>query len=259
MISDSSNIGDRVMVSSAMAEKLNRITSKLTGFEVHRSSPSFNSIRANAIHRLEIDTIVDGGANSGQWAEGIMSNASSGMKVHSFEPVPTPFSELMVKSEGVDRWFAHNKALGASDGKLQMNISSNAAMSSSALSFSEHSKVYPSVGFVGEVLVDMVRLDSYSEILGESIFLKLDLQGFEPEAIAGASGILDRVVMLEVETCYSQMYEGQKTHYEFVPELLSLGFEFMAATSPSQDSSGKWVYTDVLLVKGTHVNRLRLG
>jgi FkbM family methyltransferase len=243
-------------ISSAMAEKLNSIASKLTGFEVHRSSPSFNSIRAKAIQLLAIDTVVDGGANSGQWAQGILSNNSSFVKLHSFEPVPTPFSELMVISDGVENWFAHNKALGASEGKLSMNISSNAAMSSSALSFGEHSKVYPNVSFVGEVLVDMVRLDSYSQILGESIFLKLDLQGFEPEAVAGASGILDRVLMLEVETCYSPMYEGQKTHYEFVPELLSMGYEFIAATSPSQDHSGKWVYTDVLLVKGTHVNML---
>jgi hypothetical protein len=96
-----------------------------------------------------------------------------------------------------------------------------------------------------------------SDEFGSSIFLKLDLQGFEPEAIAGATGIMDRVVMLEIETCYVPMYKNQVTHYEFVPELVKLGYDFIAATTPSRGSSGRWVYTDVLLVKSTLTDEIK--
>jgi FkbM family methyltransferase len=238
-----------MILSAHLSERMNAAFAKLTGFEVHKSSPSFSKVRSEAMDRLSIDTIIDGGANCGQWAEDLRARNGGHGVMHSFEPVPSAYQKLVAKSSLVDNWVPHNLALGSAPGLLEISISSNSAMSSSALRLGLHAEIYPNVSYVGSVTAQMARLDSLASQFGGSIFLKLDLQGYEPEALEGASGIMERVSLIEIETCYSPMYVGQQTHYEIVPSLLDMGFVYLTATPPSKTSMGKSVYTDVLLMR----------
>jgi hypothetical protein len=75
---------------------------------------------------------------------------------------------------------------------------------------------------VAEIQVETCTLDSFCEKNGIARVnvLKLDIQGAELKALTGASELLrsQRIDLLFLEVCFSQMYEGQT----YLPELMQL-------------------------------------
>jgi FkbM family methyltransferase len=187
--------------------------------------------RRNLVNKLtshKVDVVLDVGANSGQYAT-CLRQADFNGRIISFEPLSAPFSRLARGSSADPLWDCLHCALGDFDGTTAMNVAGNAGASSSILPMLQrHQDVFPQANYVGAEDVAIRRLDCLApEVLRENdaVFLKIDVQGFEKQVIAGGeSTINDRCVGLQLELSFVSLYEGDMLIHEALDLMDSFGF-----------------------------------
>ena len=187
--------------------------------------------KRNFVSELEsrrIDVVLDVGANSGQFATGLRQ-AGFGGRIVSFEPLSVPFSVLERAAAADARWDCRRCALGDCPGTVSMNVAGNGGKSSSVLPMLKtHEDVLPHAGFIGTEDVTIRRLDSVApEVLGpdDVAFLKLDVQGFEKQVIAGGqTTVSDRCVGVQIELSFTPLYEGGMLAQQAFDLVHCLGF-----------------------------------
>jgi FkbM family methyltransferase len=235
---------------------LNPLLAKLTGFRVVRDFPKLDDVRNSILNKLEIGIAIDGGANQGQWAKRLR-NSFPLIQINSFEPVSSQYQILYDNSKSDHNWNVFNEALGSVEGSANINLASNDSMSASLRNPTQHLQAHPTVTFRGTEKISIKRLDSFDFGKKEDLlFLKLDVQGFEIDALLGSEKILNNVAMIEVETSYRQMYEGEMNHTNLVSWLESRGFEVFTISQPSFDRNGRVGYLDCLLVNSKFIDKI---
>jgi FkbM family methyltransferase len=193
----------------------------------------------NFMHQLEshqVNVVLDVGANSGQYASGLRAAGFEG-RIVSFEPTSEAFSQLECRAATDPLWECRGCALGDSDGTITINVAGNAGESSSVLPMlKSHQDAYPPANYVGTEEVPIHRLDSIApEILRPTdvVFLKLDVQGFEKQVLAGSNAtIKDRCVGLQLELSFLPLYEGGMLIREALDLVDSLGLT-LTGVSPN--------------------------
>lgn len=179
------------------------------GLELLRYNPTnvLDAQRAALLTRHGVDLVLDGGANVGQWAAGVRAAGFGGALV-SFEPLAEAHEALSRRASGDPRWEARRLALDDHDGEAIINVAAN-SWSSSLLEMTEaHVRAAPQSAYVGTERVPVARLDGLSLPPARAIALKLDVQGAELRALAGAERLLDRIVLLELELSLRELYAG---------------------------------------------------
>jgi uncharacterized cysteine cluster protein YcgN (CxxCxxCC family) len=84
-----------------------------------------------------------------------------------------------------------------------------------------------------------------SKDLHENILFKLDVQGFELEAIAGASETLARSKVVVIEMSFAQLYEGQPLFHDVYQSMYDHGFRFRGSLAQMlHPQTGEIVQTD---------------
>nr|WP_313901997.1 FkbM family methyltransferase [Mycobacterium tilburgii] len=201
-----------------------------TTFEV--SFPySEGGLKRQFVKQLEsrqVDIVFDIGANSGQYASELRKAAYKG-RIVSFEPISWAFSKLQRNASKDRLWDCHRYALGDSDGTISINVAGNAGASSSILPMlKSHQDAFPPANYVGTEEVSMRRLDSVaSKFLrsGDLAFLKIDVQGFEKQVIAGGTSVInDHIIGLQIELSFLPLYEGGMLIREALDLVYSMGF-----------------------------------
>lgn len=178
-----------------------------------------------------INVVLDVGANSGQYGNELRSAAYTG-HIISLEPLSAPFAQLERNASKDPVWDCRRCALGDSDGSVTINVAGNAGASSSVLPMlKSHQEAFPPANYIGTEEVSMHRLDSLAnEVLGsdDQFFLKIDVQGFERQVLAGAkSTVNDRCVGMQLELSFLPLYEGGMLAREALDLADSLGFTLM--------------------------------
>jgi FkbM family methyltransferase len=202
-------------------------------FEVSRPY-SENGWKRRFVKQLEsrgVDTVLDVGANSGQYAADLRMAAYRG-RIVSFEPLSQAFSLLQANAARDPLWDVRQCALGEVDGMITINVAGNAGASSSVLPMLKiHQEAFPPANYVGSEEVAIRKLDSLaSELLkpADVPFLKIDVQGFEKQVLAGGiSTVQDRCVGMQLELSFVPLYEGAMLIREALDVVYSLGFVLM--------------------------------
>jgi FkbM family methyltransferase len=117
-------------------------------------------------------------------------------------------------------------ALGAAPGQAALNIS-GFHQASSLLPMNEvHIANWKGSECTGQISVDVVRLEPYLAELrpDERVFLKIDVQGFEKQVLAGCGAELRKVQLMQVELSLVALYEGSPLLSEMVHYLSDAGF-----------------------------------
>jgi FkbM family methyltransferase len=176
----------------------------------------------------KIDVVLDAGANSGQYATGLRHSEFGG-RIVSFEPLSGPFARLAQSASADPLWDCRHYALGDVDGTISMNVAGNAGASSSILPMLQsHQDAFPRANYVGTEDVEIRRLDAVApEVLRQDdvAFLKIDVQGFEKQVIAGgATTINQRCVGIQIELSFAALYDGDMLIQEALDLVDSLGF-----------------------------------
>jgi FkbM family methyltransferase len=168
-----------------------------------------------------IDTVVDVGANEGLFARRLRDEGFSG-RIISFEPLSSAFALLAAASAADPDWECARLALGATAGARSLNVAQNLASSSFLPMESGLPEAEPRLAYVGREECSVSTLDALAADLfqrKESLYLKLDVQGFELEVLRGAETTLDRVLALDVELSLTLVYEGAPLMDEVVAYL----------------------------------------
>lgn len=162
---------------------------------------------ANLIRTVGVSTVIDIGANRGQFADSLRSSGYEGL-ICSFEPVSEAYVELERRARPDPRWETYQLALGTRAYETRINVASNGAASSSFLDLRQsHRLAAPDVHFTRKETVKVRRLDQVLSVSGP-LALKLDTQGFELEVLQGADGVLPGTVLIHMEVSFVEVYSG---------------------------------------------------
>jgi len=176
---------------------------------------------------IESPTIIDGGANNGSTTESLLQQYKSPV-IHAFEPIPELVDMLKQKFSGCSNVTVHGAALGAEAKTVRFNVVNN-LVSSSVLTPSALNK-----GIHGEkmdvrqvVEVQQVRLVDAMRDYREIDLLKLDLQGYEMEALKGCGRLLERTRIITTEIEFVALYDGQPLFGDIDVFLRAQGFRLL--------------------------------
>ena len=201
---------------------------------------------AAALSALPLGTVIDVGANKGQFAA-FAQHAWPAAQLICFEPLAGPRARLAAVTGGRAR--IHAVALGGVDGEAVMHVASRED-SSSLLQLGEMQKTLFSMDEVGQVTVPVRRLDT---VLSETdlqarTLLKIDVQGFEYEVLQGAARSLENIDAVYVECSLVELYRGQKLAADVAALLEARGFEESGRFNLSR-KNGRDIQADLLFVR----------
>lgn len=203
-------------------------------------------VEHKAVLNRPLSTVVDIGANRGQFA--LAARAISGAKVVSFEPLPE-VAKIFLKVFSDDTAVRlHVAAIGERSEKKLIHLSA-CDDSSSLLEIGEaQSNFFPGTHEIGTLEIEVVTLDKFltKEEITRPAMLKLDVQGFEIQALAGCKSLIGNFDYVYCECSFVELYKDQKLAGEVVSYLGSLGFSLSGIYNPSYDRDGNCIQADLL-------------
>jgi len=233
-----------------------RKTLRRVGLDLVRWRPqcSPEAALARMLVQHRIDTVLDVGANEGQYALSLRELGFSG-RIISFEPLAMAHQQLQRFAVEDASWIIPPRtAIGNQEGQIRLNVASNGGASSSVLGMLEaHQRAAPDVEYVGSEVVPISRLDRLAEeFLGEArnIFLKVDAQGFELQVLQGAAELICRIAGAQLELSLVPLYEGQALFSELIDWMRKEGFDIWGILPGLADNlSGRLLQTDVVFFR----------
>jgi FkbM family methyltransferase len=160
-------------------------------------------------HLLKNDSpvIVDGGANIGTVTDTFLKHYRN-PTIHAFEPRPDAAQTMETKYAYQPNVHVHMCALGSADDTLSLNIIGHETSSSFLQPSNINHTYHPNEMQVkARISVPVKRLDSVLDC--EIDLLKLDLQGYELEALKGCGELLWRIKTITTEVEFVPLYDGQ--------------------------------------------------
>jgi FkbM family methyltransferase len=193
--------------------------------------------------RYEIATVLDVGANAGQYAGFLRQEVGFNGLIVSIEPIPECFDALQRNAANDPNWIVVNAALGLVESEMPFNVMAYSVFSS----FLEpKNDLVPGMAPLNQVqrriLVKVRRLDSLlAELEADRppgrIYLKLDTQGFDLEVIKGAGTEIRHIRALQTDWQTA------------VAALRQYGFEPSGFWAVARDAALKAVELDCVMVR----------
>lgn len=212
---------------------------KVNGVIIKRHPEMDVKRRMQLINQKNINSIIDVGANIGQYATLMREYGYKG-KILSFEPLLDAHEKLS-KSAGNDPlWEAYNYALGDKNEKAFINVAGN-SFSSSILDMLDitHENA-PELKYVDKQEITIKKLDEIFEELCDtksSTMLKIDVQGFEKEVLEGARESLRHIDIIQLEMAVIPLYKDEMTLCDMITYLKGLNFELFSLENGYFDST----------------------
>lgn len=228
-----------------LTSTINRFLRRTIGLEVHRTKSSFDEARLYAIHAMNVSLVIDGGAIEGQWAKRLRRDGYSG-RIISIEPGSRAFSKLQSSSRDDEVWETLNVALGSKRARAHLFLSSNDGMSSSLKKPDRHLVDFPTVKFAGTEEVSVTTLENLLEEIHENVMVKLDIQGFEMEALEGIGMARNKISVIELEMTLLPMYHNEFTLGKILVVIENMGFELFSISEFGKGKNGQVSYFDVI-------------
>jgi FkbM family methyltransferase len=202
-----------------------------------------------------IKVIYDIGAHVGTWsllAKAIFPSA----QIHGFEPLPQHREEFLSHFVGMKDVTLHSVGLGASNGTTVFHITNHIG-SSSVLPLGEAADCF-ALKEVGRSSVELHRLDDYraAHRLKLPDMIKLDVQGYELQALQGAEQCLRAARAVLMEVSFVEIYQGQPLFEDVVRYMADAGFR-LHALSVATGLGQALVQTDVLFLATADSSRAR--
>lgn len=205
------------------------------------------------LKKLPIKTVIDVGANSGQFARRIASIFSEA-NIYSFEPIPEAYKELdeWAKTKKA-RVIAYNLAVGDYDGTLEIFSNEHRSASSFLKTTKICEDIWPSTKKQTLIPVKLTTLDQWLKSLpvppDKDILIKMDVQGYEDRVINGGLETFKMAKICILEVCLDQLYEGQATFKQLSLLLYGLGYHYAGNLLQSYANDGHIIFIDAVFVK----------
>jgi FkbM family methyltransferase len=193
------------------------------------------TILKQLLAKLEIDCVLDVGANEGQFARNLRTIGYRG-RIISFEPVREVFARLCRAFEKDERWCGYPFALGDIAGTMQMKIPPQLTVLSSFLDLAEQREVRTQD-------VEVHRLDELlpsllADSVAPKVFLKMDTQGYDLNVFHGAEGSLSDICGLVSEISVNPLYKSQPHYLDALATYERAGFNLFHLSTVNRAPGG---------------------
>lgn len=208
------------------------------------------------VEALEVDLVLDVGANRGQFAQALRAGGYAGRLV-SFEPAAGPRALLEEAAAGDERWEVRGCGLGDADGEAVLHAVDAQSELGSLRAASDFGRAWKDVmAQTRDEAVAVHRLDGlWPELAGGAarVLLKLDTQGFDLAAFRGAGDLVapgGPVVAVLTEVACLPIYDGVPVLPDHLGELERAGWALAGLYPVSFDRpSLRVIELDAVLVR----------
>jgi FkbM family methyltransferase len=200
---------------------------------------------------LEIDTVLDIGANTGQFTKTILTLLPNS-RIYSFEPLPDCFKELQQFTNGYSNITAFNIGVGAISGSLSFEENEFSPSSSFLKMADTHKQAYAYTKNTKTVEVKIDRLDDLSKDfnLGSSLLIKIDVQGYEDKVLQGGMNTIQQAKIIIIETSFVHLYESQPLFNDIYSVFRDWGFNYFGMIDQASDpKTGQILQGDAIFIK----------
>jgi FkbM family methyltransferase len=196
----------------------------------------------------DVNVIYDIGAHVGTWtllAKAIFPSA----QVHAFEPLAEHQVGIRKQFAGSKDVTLHPVALGSANTSTFFHVT-DASSSSSVLPLADACRLHFGLREVEQIPIQLHRLDDYRTAHQLSLpdMIKLDVQGYELEALKGGAQCLRSAKAVLMEVSFVELYHGQPLFADVVRFMADHGFR-MHAVSIATPVGKPLLQTDVLFLQ----------
>lgn len=206
-----------------------------------------------------IRTVLDVGANRGQYHDFLRQEVGFEGTVHSFEPIAGLVEAMLQRQSEDAAWHIHHCALGDEAGVATIGVAQSDTLSSlKGLAERAPSAFVASATVVREESITIATLDDFVarhaiDLL--TTYLKVDTQGFDMEVLAGGPNAVQALPAMQLELAIQQIYAGVAPYRDVLVTLESLGMAISGLFPISCDAQLKAVEFDCILVRSEQAAR----
>jgi FkbM family methyltransferase len=201
------------------------------------------------LKRLRIRTVLDIGANTGQFAARIRGSFPESV-IYSFEPLRDAYASLRSRMGADPAFKAFNFALGDKDATTLMHRSGVSDSSSVLRMLQLHTAAFPNTALAGTEEIEVRRLDALNFSLEPGLLVKIDVQGFEDRVIRGGRATIGGADCVITEVSFDKLYEEQPLFDDIYHTLRDMGFEYSGSLDQLLDPrDGRPLQADAIFLK----------
>jgi FkbM family methyltransferase len=180
---------------------------------------------------LDVDCVVDVGANEGQYAQFLRQKVGYRGRIVSCEPLPQMAEILRAKAARDPLWEVVEGAVSDRDGTARFTLTHDSQMSSLMAANAPTGQAFDALIQPKEILeVTTQSLATLTAMLGarfavERPFLKLDTQGHDLQILRAGQAVLGRYVGISSELAVRPLYQEAPHMAEVMDFLRQAGFD----------------------------------
>jgi len=174
-----------------------------------------------------ITGVIDAGANAGQFYRFLRCEVDFAGPVLSIEPAPDLAQHLVSQSHAL--WRVEAVAVGRAESYGTLQVASGSEFNSLRTPRADSDQLFhgqsATVGTANVRITTLdALLDTHGSWLGERVYLKLDTQGFDLEALAGLDRGLGSIAAAQCEAAFVPIYHDAPLIGESVSAFQTRGF-----------------------------------
>jgi FkbM family methyltransferase len=229
-----------------------RLAGRLVRAIPEPKNPMEIELRRPWMQALGIRTVIDVGANEGQFAA-MVRRIFPSSRILSFEPIEACYGKLRQSRAGDPLFEAFHCALGDEEGVATFHQNDFSPSSSLLAMKDAHKQAFP---YTSQERITQVPVRRIDDVLGTRelegpVLLKLDVQGYEARVLAGARETLKRCHLVLAEVSLESLYEGEPLAHEMVALLAASGYRIAGvADCLRRPSDERPLQMDVIFVRG---------
>lgn len=203
--------------------------------------------------------IFDCGANVG-FVTKMFTKCFPSALVHAFEPNPLVFNQLNEYHKNNTRVIANNKGVGRVSGELVFNINKNSG-TSSFLSPNDYNIKNHAKADIQKKTVEVVCLNDYMQKHNIEVLdiLKLDIEGFELEALKGIPDLPNKVNVVYTEVNLIPTYDDQPLIEDIITYLRGQGFSILNFYGINENKYHQAIITNLMFISTAFKKELELN
>jgi FkbM family methyltransferase len=212
-----------------------------------RVAPAIEHVAA--LSRFSFQTIVDVGANRGQFAA-ISRRLFPVSQIYSFEPLRGPATTFSRALASDSRIRLFNNAVGATSGSAPIYVTTHDDSSSLLKPGATQNEIFGvQTKRVDEITVRRLSECVTSADLKAPALLKIDVQGGELDVLEGSADLIECFDAIYVECSYLQLYVNQPLYADIARWADGHGFQLVGVYNQYVDPQHGPVQADFLFLK----------
>ena len=233
-----------------MIRKLIRNFLKTRGYDIIKTYDVDASGKIKILPFLRFKTVLDIGANQGQFLTEIFKSYPD-LSFVSFEPLKEPYQKLLAFAKDKKNITTFNVALGNEDKEATIYRNQYTPSSSLLKMNQSHKDAFPYTQNAVEETIRIRRLDDVVKenpaLFNGPFLMKIDVQGFEEQVLKGACDFLKKVDSIIIELNFEQLYENAPLFDDIYTLLKKEGFRYCGSIDQMKDPrTGAFLQADGL-------------